>query len=189
MSKWNRKQLVLDASLSTCSSDRMFNPIGDEAGERNRKCLQAVWEEEHFAVFNDQLRREWRDHASPFSLAWLQNMTQKSRVLFEEGLEFSVLLERVCAAQRSDARRAEVRKDFHLIQSALATGQLLISNEVRLPHHVAVACDSNQELLLLYYCNPAVEGERCRLWIKAGAEKDPTRRIDKWMTHYAAEHG
>jgi hypothetical protein len=65
MSRLNSKQLVLDANLALGSNDLMFNPVGDAAGDRNRRCLQAVWEEEHVAVFNRQLQREWREHASP----------------------------------------------------------------------------------------------------------------------------
>jgi hypothetical protein len=181
MSRWNSKQLVLDASLSMGSSDRMFNPVGDGTGDINRKCLQAVREEEHIAVFNIQLRREWRDHASPFARTWLQNMAQKGRILFEEGDRYSQLLESVCALLTSDTHRNNVRKDFHLIQSALATGQLIVSNEVRLPRYIALACDSTEELRALYYANPTVEGEACRRWVKAGAEKTSDRRIDEWV--------
>jgi hypothetical protein len=50
MNKWNNKQLVLDASVALGSNDLMFNPEGQIGGDRNRKCLQAIWEEEHVAV-------------------------------------------------------------------------------------------------------------------------------------------
>jgi hypothetical protein len=180
MSRWNRKQLVLDASIALGSNDQMFNPAGDIAGDRNRKCLQAVWEEEHVAVFNSQLQKEWRKHASPYAATWLQNMTRKGRTMVAEGDGFTILLEPACRCQASDAQRAALKKDFHLVQSALATGQLILSNETRFPRYIANACRTAPELLELHFGGPAIEGEACRLWIKAGAEKERERRIDAW---------
>lgn len=184
MSRFNSKQLVLDTSLAMGSNDLMFNPVGDAAGDRNRRCLLAVWDEEHVAVFNRQLRREWRDHASPFSTAWLQKMIQKNRMVVDEGNDFSPLLQPACDHLPSAGEKAGLAKDFHLVQSALATGQLVLSNEVQFPRHVTRACVAVPELAQLYYGNPGIEGEDCRLWIKAGATKEPDRRIDIWFANH-----
>jgi len=184
MNRFNSKQLVLDASLALGSNDRMFNPGSDVAGDRNRKCLVAIWEEEHVAVFNRQLQREWRDHASPSSVAWLRKMIQKSRMVVDEGNNFSPLLQPACDCLSSPGEKADLAKDFHLIKSALATGQLILSNEVRFPRHVTRACEAVPELAQLYYGNPGVEDEVCRLWIKAGADKEPDRRIDNWFANH-----
>jgi hypothetical protein len=183
MSKWNRKQLVLDASVAFGSSDRMFNPVGDVAGDQNRKCLEAVRDEEHVAVFNRQLQQEWRTHMSPFARQWLQFMTRKGRTLIEEGDSYSRLKEPACLCQGAAEQRTALEKDFHLIQSALATGQLILSNETKFPRYVANACQMVPDFLQLYYGGPVVEGEVCRLWIKGGAEKEGQRRIDVWA-HY-----
>lgn len=184
MSKLNSKQLVLDASLAFGSNDLMFNPVGDVAGDRNRKCLQAVWEEEHVAVFNRQLQQEWRNHASRYAASWLQNMTRKGRTLVAEGEAFSRLMEPACQCQTSDAQRMALEKDFHLVQSALATGRLILSNEIRFPRHLANACPRVPELQELHFGGPVIEGEACRLWIKAGAEKELERRIDVWTDNH-----
>jgi len=184
MSRLNSKRLVLDASLALCSNDRKFNPIGDTAGDRNRKCLQAVWDEKHVAVFNRQLQQEWRDHASPFAIAWLRNMIQKNRMVVDEGNDFAPLLQPACDCLPSDGEKEALAKDFHLVQSALATGQMILSNEVRFPRYVARACVGVPKLAELYYGNPQVEGEACRLWIEAGADKEPGRRIDNWFANH-----
>lgn len=184
MSRFNSKRLVLDASLALGSNDLMFNPIADTSGDRNRKCLEAVWEEEHVAVFNRQLWREWRDHASPSAAAWLRKMTQKNRTHSEEGYDFSPLLQPACDCLPGAGEKADLTKDFHLVQSALATGQLILSNEMRFPRHVTQACADVPELTQLYYGNPGIEGENCRLWIKAGADKEPDRRIDNWYANH-----
>jgi hypothetical protein len=107
-------------------------------------------------------------------------MEQKSRIVLEDGEQFAALADRACACLSGATEKAALAKDFHLIQSALATGQLVLSNEVWFPRYVALACAAVQELASLYYANPVVEGDPCRLWIKAGAEKTPGRRIDVW---------
>lgn len=181
MSLANSKQLVIDANLALGSNDRMFNPMGENPGDRNRRCLLAVREEKHVAIFNLKLRREWRAHASPFAIGWLQNMERKNLTADEEGERFSGLSASACDCLASEGNKRALAKDFHLVQSALATGQLILSNEREFPRFVALACGEVPELLLLHYANPAVEGDACILWIKAGASKEADRRIDAWV--------
>jgi len=185
LSRLNSKLLVLDASLATGSNDAHFNPQGSVGGDVNRKFLMAVWEEGHIAVFNRQLRREWGDHGGDWvKRTWLRLMENKGLTRDAEGSEFSGVLESASGAFASDGEKAAFAKDFHLIQSALATGQLILSNELRFPRQAAKACQTEEKLKELHYGNPAVEGENCRLWIKKGAVKEPERRIDVW----AASH-
>jgi hypothetical protein len=180
MSGKNSKQLVIDANLALGSNDRMFNPMGGKPGDRNRRCLLAIREEKHKAVFSLKLRQEWRAHASPSAIAWLQDMERKNLIVSENGEQFSDLLNPACGCLPSLGHKGALAKDFHLVQSALATEQLILSNERQFPQLVALACAAVKELLQLHYGNPAVEGDACILWIKAGAEKDADRRIDVW---------
>jgi hypothetical protein len=185
MSWKNSKQLVVDANVGQGSSnDKMFNPVLEDSGAQSRQCLQAIWEERHVAVFSGNLRDEWGRHASSYAKRWLRNMEQKSRIMEEDGERFAELAIPACACLSTAGEKAALAKDLHLIQSALATGQLIVSNEVRFPRYVALACAAVQELASLYYANPTVEGDRCRRWIKAGAEKDADRRIDSWVENY-----
>ena len=111
-------------------------------------------------------------------------MDMKERIVEEEGRAFSGLLAPACGCQKTDSHKADLEKDFHLVQSALASGQTILSNETNFPRFVASACPTISELALLYYANPAVEGDACILWIKAGAEKEADRRIDMWVENH-----
>ena len=111
-------------------------------------------------------------------------MEMKDRIVYEEGEAFSVLLAPACDCQAAESHKADLEKDFHLVQSALATGQTILSNESTFPRFIALACPTVRELASLYYANPAVEDDACRLWIKAGAEKEPNRRIDNWFANH-----
>jgi hypothetical protein len=108
-------------------------------------------------------------------------MVLRNRTVVCEGDEFTSLLELACAGLSTGQEKAQLAKDFHLIRSALASGQLILSNEVRFPRQVGLACEVVPQFTQLYYGNPRIEGEDCRLWIKAGAVKESNRRMDRWF--------
>ena len=158
--------------------------MGIAPGDLSRKCLVAVREEKHIAVFSIMLRREWRNHAGLYATEWLRIMERKNQIVDHEGKEFSGLLNPACRALAFESQRVALAKDFHLIQSALATGQTILSNERKFPALLAAVYHVVEEFSSLHYSNPAVEGEACILWIKAGAENDADRQIDVWTEKY-----
>ena len=105
-------------------------------------------------------------------------MAARKRFEENEGKEFAHLLDRAFAVLTTE--KESLAKDFHLIQSALASGQLIVSIESRFPQIVSVASKAVPEFTLLYFANPAVERDACIQWINDGAEKDALRRIDAW---------
>jgi hypothetical protein len=180
MSQSSGKQIVIDACVaSSCSSGEIFNPQPDHSGIHCRNCLMAIADGNHIAVFSPELAKEWDNHASRFARHWRAEMLLTDKVLLNVEVEsFSILLDRALAVLTTE--KESLTKDFHLIQSALASGQLIVSIESRFPQIVSVASMAVPEFTLLYYANPAVEGEVCIQWIKDGAEKDVSRRIDAW---------
>jgi hypothetical protein len=114
-------------------------------------------------------------------------MEQHRRIEDEEGDEFAYLLDRACACLEYAAWQDALRKDFHLVQSSLATGQILLSNESKLPGHLTTCCNSVPAFRKLFFANPEKEKDACIQWIKAGAKKDPHRRIDQWSRRQAAD--
>jgi hypothetical protein len=143
--------------------------------------LEAIRLDEHIAVFSAKLRQEWRKHASLLAKKWQVAMQQRRRIEIAEGTEFAHLLEVACDCLKVDSWKLALRKDFHLVQSALTTGQTIISNEKRLPKHLCASCEEVPELRKLYFANPERERDECIDWIKAGAKKDPKRRVDRFI--------
>lgn len=167
--------LVVDANIAQ-SAGTSDVPVS----YYSRECLNAIRDSGHVAVFCERLLVEWSEHASLASRRWWKSMTARKRIERREGMEFAQLLDRSCACLEHESRRDDLRKDFHLVQSALASDQTILSNERNFPLLVANACAKVRELTRLYFANPALEGEPCILWIKAGAEKEADRRIDEW---------
>ena len=123
--------------------------------------------------------KEWDDHASRFARRWRVEMILTEKILQDiEGEEYSYLLDGACAVLTTE--KDALAKDFHLIQSALAAGQLIVSIERRFPQIVSLASRTVLELAQLYYANPDVEGDECIRWIRDGAEKDVKRQIEVW---------
>ena len=180
MSQNGGKQIVIDACVaSCCSSGDIFDPHPEHSGTHCRNCLMAIAQGGHFAVFNRKLMKEWDDHASRFARHWRVEMILTEKVLQNiEGEEYSYLLECACAVLTTE--KDALANDFHLVQSALATGQLIVSIERRFPQIVSVASKTIVVLALLYFANPDVEGDKCIRWIRDGAEKHLKRHIDVW---------
>jgi hypothetical protein len=168
-------RLVIDANIAQ-SAGTSDVPVS----LYSRECLNAIRDSDHVAVFCEKLLMEWSEHASLVSRRWWKSMTARRRIERREGIEFAHLLDRSCAGLERESWKNALRKDFHLVQSALASDQTILSNERGFPTLVAIACARVRELTALYFANPALEQEVCIHWIKAGAEKDAERRIDVW---------
>lgn len=179
MTRKNGKRLVIDANIAHSAG------AGEVPASRySRASLEAVLEGDYVAVFNSSLRTELKDHSSKTFRIWWRSMAAQKRIEDKEGIEFAHHLDRACTCLEQDRWKEALRKDFHLIQSALASGQTILSNEKNFPMFVAIASRNVRELSALYYANPAVEGEPCILWIREGAKYDADRQIDVWAEKY-----
>jgi len=179
MTRKNQKRLVIDANIAR-SAGTSEVPVS----RYSRNALDAILRGEFIAVFSQALRAEWKDHSSLHSKLWWASMFARRRVEVEEGKEFAIHLDRACSCLEQERWKAALTKDFHLIQSALASGRTILSNETNFPQLVAIACGKVRDLSKLYYANPAAERDECVLWLKAGAENDARRRIDVWVRNY-----
>jgi hypothetical protein len=180
MTRKNGKRLVIDANIAR-SAGAGEVPIS----RYSRACLEAVLDGDYVAVLNPPLREKLKDsHSSKVFQIWWRAMAARKRFEDNEGKEFAHHLDRACTCLEQDRWKEALCKDFHLVQSALATDQTILSNEKNLQKFLALACSRVQVLSVLYYANPAAEGDDCILWIKAGAEKDADRRIDVWAENH-----
>lgn len=150
----------------------------------SRNCLNAVLEHGHVAVFGQLLQGEWKEHASLHSKRWWRSMMARKRIEFQDGREFAGHMEPACACLVHDRWKDDLRKDFHLVQTALAADNTVLSNERSFPKYVAIACKSVRALASLYYACPALEGEASIQWIEAGATPEADRQIESWARSF-----
>ena len=179
MTRKNGKRLVIDANIAHSAG------AGEVPASRySRTSLEAVLEGEYVAVFNSSLRAELKDHSSKTFQIWWRSMSAQKRIEDREGIEYAHHLDPACACLEHDRWKEALRKDFHLVQSALASGHTILSNEKNFPKFIAIASRNVRDLSDLYYANPAAEGDICIHWIKAGAERDADRQIDVWAENH-----
>jgi hypothetical protein len=114
-------------------------------------------------------------------------MAARRRIENVEGAEFVIHLDRACACLAEDKWKEDLRKDFHLVRSALAGDQTILSNEKNPPGYLSIAARTVRILSSLHYGNPAAEGDPCIEWVRAGARPEGTRRIDGRSENRAAE--
>lgn len=174
-------RLVIDANIAQSAGG-----LDVPSSRYSRECLNAVLGNDHVAVFGQPLRDEWKEHSSLHSRRWWRSMVARKRIEFLDGAEFAVHLESSCACLKHDRWKEDLRKDFHLVQSALASDRTILSNEREFPKYVSIACVTVRVLSGLYYANPSLEGESCIQWIQAGAENETGRRIEAWVRSYCA---
>jgi hypothetical protein len=174
-------RLVIDANIAN-SAGSADVPVSFYS----RECLNAVREHEHIAVFTQQLLDEWGDHASLFSRRWWKSMAARRRIENIEGAEFMIHFDRACACLAEDKWKEDFRKDFHLVRAALAADQTILSNEINFPGYLSIVARTVTILSALHYGNPAAEGEHCVEWVRAGAQRNGTRRIEVWSANRAA---
>lgn len=172
-------RLVIDANIAhSAGSSEVPSSL------YSRECLNAVLNNDHIAVFNSSLRGEWKAHASLFAKRWWRSMAARRRIDDVEGEEFAAHLAPACAYLEEDGWKAALRKDFHLVQSALASDWTILSNERSFPKYVALASRKVRVLSTLYFANPEVEGSPCIVWIKAGADAEAKRHFDVWVASH-----
>lgn len=172
-------RLVIDANIahSAGSSDV---PVS----RYSRECLNAVRDHAHIAVFTQQLREEWKEHASRISRQWWLSMVARRRIEYVEGAEFELHLDRACACLAENKWKEDLRKDFHLVRGALAADKTILSNESNFPGYLSVAARTVKILSTLFYGNPATEGEACVQWVLAGAQPERARQIEVWSDNF-----
>lgn len=120
------KRLVIDASVARAAG-------GEEATfPRSKYCrdfLKATLDICHRAVMTPEISEEWKPHRSNFARKWLVEMYGRRKVQYIKAVVDRDLRGRIehVAACKTDKERDARRKDFLLIEAAVATDRTVIS--------------------------------------------------------------
>src|SRR5258708_17584182 len=127
--KKNRKRIVVDASVARAAG-------GEDAtfpqSKHCRDLLTTILNVCHGAVITPPIRDEWNKHQSIFALQWRRQMISRKKLILIEVNANKELRSKV-TANTSEKDQVTMLKDFHLLEAALATDQIVISldNKVR----------------------------------------------------------
>jgi hypothetical protein len=173
------KQLVVDACVGRSAGDKSQAP----QSRHSRDALSAVRVMiDHKLVFNAALRKEWENHGSRFATSFLVYMFQRRRIRYVSDDAFVGLM-RSCAHDFAHAEtKVAFEKDAHVVAAALATDQIIVSNEIRLRAQLVQLGTKDSRIAALQWANPTTEGEACVLWLTNGAPVELERAIGFGIT-------
>jgi predicted nucleic acid-binding protein len=165
------KAIVVDASVLR-SAGLTENP----SSIRCREVLETMRDYCHRAVVTEEIRAEWRTHASGFAVRWLAAMTARKK-LEEISLvgDASDLPSQFDACLDVPAHRAAVAKDVHLLLAALEADRTIITRDHRLRQILNGAAVRVGQLHQIVFANPDVEAEEVTAWLNRGAPFEKKR--------------
>jgi hypothetical protein len=168
------RRLVVDASVAGAAG-RTEAPTS----KRCRDFLLTLRDEtECRVVMPPKLRNEWEDHMSGFTRVWLRNMTQRGRVVPEvvpPSVRMRREIERVAATKKSETEA--LRKDFHLVEAAIAHDRTVISSDEIVRLLFKRAATSVTAVKKIVWVNPVKEDEEPLTWLRVGAKAENIRML------------
>ena len=168
---------VVDACVahSMCGPDP-HNKI-DPLPKNCREILMEIYSQSHEIAISEKLFEEYKNNASRFFNEWLVMMISKSLIKYINRCENYELRERIeknirishKVIQDQDAIIGIVLKDVHLLESALATDNFIISNDNRSKKHLIKLMQIDDKKLGLTLIFWATTDEVLINWLKDGA--------------------
>jgi hypothetical protein len=165
------RRIVVDASVV-----RSAGETSHPESVLCREFLQAILEICHRVVLTPEIEREWRRHASRFSMRWLATMRSRRKVVDTNPTITLALLLDSCP-DLSGRRFEAVEKDCLLIDAALACDRLIASRDDKMRDLLRTAARDIEQLRGLVWVNPTTGDETPIQWLNSGARSEPTRQL------------
>lgn len=125
-----------------------------------------------------KLKDEWDAHKSLFARTWLTAMASRGRVIFDEvppGKRMRREIEKAGAANQRDV--AALRKDFHLVEAAIATDRTVVSLDETVRQLFMAAAQGVAAITKVVWVNPTITAEQPVTWLKNGAKPENARML------------
>ena len=170
------KRLVVNASVARAAGGK------GATASVSVKCtefLEAFQEESPYhVVMTPELSEEWNKHQSNFSARWLKSMIARKRFVYVNPPQNSTLSDKIEMTANRERDIEALRKDFHLLQAAFATDQIIVSLDETIRRLFKRASQSVGEIQGIIWVNPdrTVE-EQPIAWLQNGAPPEGHRRL------------
>lgn len=158
------RRLVVDTNVARSAGESQ-HPVSDAC----RQVLETMLTQQHRVVLTATQHQEWQKHQSRFARNWLVRMASKKlwHVLTPE--PDSGLTNLLHALDCTDKARAEMLKDVHLLENALATDDVVLSLETNVLALFTTHAEALKIPRPVAWVNPVDEPKACMTWVAAGA--------------------
>ena len=175
------KSIVVDASVARAANDKVLKvpPNPPATAYWPLLCaqfLKGMLEGRYIAVFSETLNEEWNKHRSVYSTKWQLGMTSRKLIRYVRHTD-PLLEKKVQATQTSDKEKNAMKKDFHLIEAALASDQTIVSLDDTVRGLFSQAAQSVGEIRKTVWGNPGKPDEELLQWLQSGAPVEAKRQL------------
>lgn len=169
------KRLVIDADVARASgSETATHP----RAEHCRDFLSAILSLSHRMVMTEQINNEWKNHQSRFARRWRVSMDARKKIDRINPSEDEELQVKITTTTNNENKIEALRKDFHLLQAALATDQTIISLDETVRGLFKRASQQVGEIRNIIWVNPDRTTEEHPItWLQNGAPPEPHRQL------------
>ena len=134
-------------------------------------------ESSHHVVMTSELSAEWNEHQSNFSARWLKSMIARKRFVYTRPPQNTALSDEIERTATGERDLEALRKDFHLLQVALATDQNIISLDETIRGLFSRASQQVGEIRHIIWVNPDRTEEEPITWLQNGAPSEAHRQL------------
>jgi hypothetical protein len=166
------RRIVVDTNVARSASESQ-HPVSDAC----RQVLEAMMTNQHRVVLSATQYWEWQKHQSGYAKNWLARMIGKKLHVVLTPEPNSGLTDAIHKLECTDKARAEMLKDVHLLESALATDHAVVSQETNV---LALFTTHTQALGVpraVTWVNPTKDAPACIAWLEAGAAVKAVRGV------------
>jgi hypothetical protein len=168
------RRLVIDASVGGAAGGKLAT---FPTSKNCRDFLLTVRKLRHRIIMTPHLNDEWDRHQSSFAQAWLSSMVSRRRVIFVQIAPSNKLRRQIeSTAANMDARRT-MRKDFHLIEAAMAFDKTVVSLDEEVRSLFGSAARSVIPLSKIVWVNPDNADEGPIKWLENRAKPERKRML------------
>lgn len=165
MNKTKSKRLVIDASVAHASG-------GESAthpdASHTRDFLLTVLKVCHKVVMSPAIQAEWDKHQSRFARTWRASMVARKKLLLSDMDERRDIRQEIEQAPVAESLKKAMHKDCHLLESAIATDNRIVSLDDKVRHLFKSELDV-QDVNSVMWVNPIVDPEQLLVWLEEGS--------------------
>ena len=169
------KRLVVDASVAKAAGGE------DATASVSINCTEFLetFRDEctHHIVMTSEISEEWNKRPSNFAATWLKSMIARKRFNYVKPAVNKALNDKIEETATSEKALKDMRKDFRLLEAALATDQAITSRDETVRQHFTRAAQSVDEIQDIVWVNPEFTAEQPLPWLRNGAPPEAHRKL------------
>lgn len=166
--------VVVDTSVAR-QSGNVFTEL--ELSAKCREVLRTIETAQLRVVISDDIRREWRTHASRYAWLWLTDMISRNKHIAVDPQRNAEL--RRAIHKLGEVDRNAALKDLLLIEAALDDGKRIVSRDNAMRRILHGIAGSLSEVGEVHWIGP--DHSECIPWLANGAPDNPDIQLSKMI--------